>query len=613
MAPRPKGLPATVHLSASQLAQRTRNQPRRSGELQGEFGRGGSRAYGSRPPARSFGSGFSRGAGGYAGRSTMRSMTRPYGGAPRSWGPSPRRLGAQGMRTFGGARPQPHPTGRPFSGDVPRPGPGGAPSWPPGRYRPPYPWPWRSWPVWPVGAGSLTVVEPPVGSRGDGSEYARWVQSTLNRVAGLHLPVSGVLDAATRDAIRDFQRSRGLPDDGFVGPDTERALVEARRSGASAGAPPPSQSAPPPSADAPAASDTPPPSDAPPGAGDEGAGKSASQAPSPELFETGSPAAAFPRSVERGKVQSAIRGGQRDPNTLTNLVFFGRHPELGGRKLRADETVLIREWQAIRADIVLPQLRGSGQGSPAPTPVGDRTVAETLWMAQRPAPGLGINLEQLLQRHQAEAGGIPVEVLLAFIRFEAGGRLFNDATAGKLNPQTGRYSPTFYELGVFQTPAGAHGCAQVNGRKVCQHRPPGQGVEGSQFGKGWYRISRTYPTADNWTDPTMQVRIGLWDLRSTGERIASEFRDLFPSQQSEWYLRMAVLYSFAVGAGWTRAFLSKYREQLRQLPESQRWDFLRGKTAFLKGYGTQPFQTKNVDEKMALAAKLRAVRQGTRP
>lgn len=316
------------------------------------------------------------------------------------------------------------------------------------------------------------------------------------------------------------------------------------------------------------------------------------------------------RSGEALLVQNAIRQGQRDPSKLANLVFYQRHPDLAGRKIRADETRLIGEWKAIRRSLVLPQLGPSGRRPQAGGQASDDDVRFTLRMAQRPAPGLGITLEQLLIRHQAEAGGIPIEVQLAFIRFEAGGRLFNDATAGKLNPKTGRYSPKFFELGVFQTPAGAHGCAPVNGKKVCQHTPPGPGVERSTFGRGWHAISGAYPTAATWTDPTMQVRVGLWDLRTTGERVANDFRDLFPSRQSEWYVRMAVLHAFAVGAGWTRAFLRKYRAELLKLPEDRRWDFLRGKTAYLKGYGTAEFQTKNVDEKMNLAAKLRAARSG---
>lgn len=69
-----------------------------------------------------------------------------------------------------------------------------------------------------------------------GTEYVRWVQSALNQLQGLRLPVSGVMDAATRSALRSFQRSKGVPPDGIAGPDTEQALRDARRPGA---APPP--------------------------------------------------------------------------------------------------------------------------------------------------------------------------------------------------------------------------------------------------------------------------------------------------------------------------------------------------------------------------------------
>ncbi len=67
------------------------------------------------------------------------------------------------------------------------------------------------------------------------SEYIRWVQSALNDVLGLQLPVHGGADAATRSAIRRFQSSYGLPVDGVVGPDTERALLAARSGRAAPG------------------------------------------------------------------------------------------------------------------------------------------------------------------------------------------------------------------------------------------------------------------------------------------------------------------------------------------------------------------------------------------
>jgi hypothetical protein len=101
----------------------------------------------------------------------------------------------------------------------------------------------------------------------------------------------------------------------------------------------------------------------------------------------------------------------------------------------------------------------------------------------------------------------------------------------------------------------------------------------------------------------MQVRVGLWDLNSTADRVYAQFPALFPTRQSEWFLRMAVLYSFAAGAGAARLFLRKFETELLALPEAKRWDFLRGKNV-----GTSYFNPENVDKKMALAAKLRAAR-----
>jgi len=53
------------------------------------------------------------------------------------------------------------------------------------------------------------------------------VQSSLNRILSLTLPVNGVMDDQTRSAVRDFQTKKGIPADGIVGPPTERAIIEA--------------------------------------------------------------------------------------------------------------------------------------------------------------------------------------------------------------------------------------------------------------------------------------------------------------------------------------------------------------------------------------------------
>ena len=63
-------------------------------------------------------------------------------------------------------------------------------------------------------------------------DYFRWLQRSLNQVAGAGLAADGVIGRRTRDAVRAFQSGRGLPADGVAGPATERALI-------AAGAPPP--------------------------------------------------------------------------------------------------------------------------------------------------------------------------------------------------------------------------------------------------------------------------------------------------------------------------------------------------------------------------------------
>jgi len=79
--------------------------------------------------------------------------------------------------------------------------------------------------------GGQAVEEPP-DARTDPqatSEYVRWVQSRLNAALGLTLPTTGIMDSATRSAVRSFQKRQGLPVDGIVGPPTEQALAAAIR------------------------------------------------------------------------------------------------------------------------------------------------------------------------------------------------------------------------------------------------------------------------------------------------------------------------------------------------------------------------------------------------
>jgi N-acetylmuramoyl-L-alanine amidase-like protein/putative peptidoglycan binding protein/D-alanyl-D-alanine carboxypeptidase-like protein len=77
----------------------------------------------------------------------------------------------------------------------------------------------------------------------EGSEYTRWAQITLNKALNLNLQTNGVMDDATRNAIRSFQQREGLQVTGFIGPDTEQALIAAGNKAAPATEAPPSNDA----------------------------------------------------------------------------------------------------------------------------------------------------------------------------------------------------------------------------------------------------------------------------------------------------------------------------------------------------------------------------------
>ena len=77
--------------------------------------------------------------------------------------------------------------------------------------------PWREW---------RSVGEPIPAARPapPSIEHVRWVQSCLNRALRLQLGATGVMDAATRSALRSFQRRHDLPTNGIIGPPTVAAL-----------------------------------------------------------------------------------------------------------------------------------------------------------------------------------------------------------------------------------------------------------------------------------------------------------------------------------------------------------------------------------------------------
>jgi N-acetylmuramoyl-L-alanine amidase len=69
-------------------------------------------------------------------------------------------------------------------------------------------------------------VEPTIQAGDDGPEV-RDVQGRLARLRRYEGPIDERFDSQTEEAVRAFQRERGLAADGIVGPETWRALVEA--------------------------------------------------------------------------------------------------------------------------------------------------------------------------------------------------------------------------------------------------------------------------------------------------------------------------------------------------------------------------------------------------
>jgi len=84
----------------------------------------------------------------------------------------------------------------------------------------------------------------------------------------------------------------------------------------------------------------------------------------------------------------AANAGYRDTNQLTNIVFYFRHPNLIGRKIRPDERDLAAEWVAIRDRLVKPALRSTVSVPPTPTPAPAPAAAPGTYPAALSPDGL---------------------------------------------------------------------------------------------------------------------------------------------------------------------------------------------------------------------------------
>ena len=173
-----------------------------------------------------------------------------------------------------------------------------------------------------------------------GSEYVRWVQSSLNQVLGLRLPVTGVMNAPTRSALRQFQERQGLRVDGIAGPETKTALIAEKRK--SAGPSPAGASGAEPAASEPSAAE---PSSSEPSSAEPDAGEPSEEPGQSQEFEW-SGSDEFEWEAEQdpgGGVKRMLRmlGLKLSPQELRALLGGGKI-SLARRSLSELGSVLIR-------------------------------------------------------------------------------------------------------------------------------------------------------------------------------------------------------------------------------------------------------------------------------
>jgi peptidoglycan hydrolase-like protein with peptidoglycan-binding domain len=474
----------------------------------------------------------------------------------------------------------------------------------------------------------------------DNQTYVAWIQRSLNRLMGARLPVDGKMSNHTRAVIRAFQMRQGVGADGKVGARTEAAMIKA------GAPPPPSGPTPPPAAGSTLASvDTVLPRAGVgfysyhPGGPDRQYGTADTIRALRVIGQKWAAIRPIGPRIGIGDI-SFRRGGHMPPHLshdkgidadIRLMRNDGKEDGVTYRDATYSRDLTQKLVDTIRANGVLPikviyfndpavtgvkqwkghdnhlhvrfvpspsQTPSSSSSSPSPssfpstsTSASARSDPRVVAAIKRWNLATGVatapKFSQLVDRYRPKH--FPLPLLVAFSSLEASG--WEDATHG--TPKNRWTSPAFYELGVFQVPAGLHGvCTSSRYQSCTQHQPPG---EDARRKSAWFRICDALGlNATNWTDPTTQVRVGVQNLESDAATVRAQFPALFPDKGSDWALRASVLLPFGPGIGYTRNLLRRHRAALEGMAEGARWGFLR----------TQGAKTANVDEKMTLAHKL---------
>lgn len=126
-------------------------------------------------------------------------------------------------------------------------------------------------------------------------------------------------------------------------------------------------------------------------------------------------------------VASRILAGERDVNTLTNLVFYTRHPKLPtGYRIQPHEKGLVREWLDIRDKLIKPLLQRL-KTSPINEP---QRVSSERPLAKSTASAELNRFRGLVPLLNRERSDIPLDFLLGWIAVESNGKI---NTVTKLN------------------------------------------------------------------------------------------------------------------------------------------------------------------------------------